>query len=176
MNESEHWRRCSACKKGIGFSTAYYVCSVSTCTRVGPGGFVFCSVPCFDTHIPTMRHREAWAEEQRAPSRAEDQAAEERHAPGEEAADGRPRRRIIVGEAPAPAAPRGTDLPVDVLVVASKLKAYVKARSGMNTSDTVLDPLSDQLRALADEAIEAARADGRKTVLARDVPKPVPAR
>ena len=60
------------------------------------------------------------------------------------------------------------ELPQDVLVVVSKLKAYVKARSGMNTSDNVVDVLSAQIRKLCDAAIEVANAEGRKTVLDRD--------
>jgi len=71
------------------------------------------------------------------------------------------KRRRIIG---APA----DELPLDVLVVVSKLKAYVKARSGMNTSDGVTDVLSAKLRKLCDAAIEVAQADGRKTVLDRD--------
>ena len=58
--------------------------------------------------------------------------------------------------------------PEEVLVVVSKLKAYVKARSGMNTSDAVADVLSDRLRRLCDEAIRRAERDGRKTVMERD--------
>ena len=50
----------------------------------------------------------------------------------------------------------------------SKLKAYVRARSGFNTSDRVVEPLSDAVRELCDRAIEKARADERKTVLERD--------
>ena len=72
------------------------------------------------------------------------------------------RRRIAVPQSAA------QDLPEDVLVVVSKLKAYVKARSGMNTSDGVVDVLSTKLRRLCDAAIEVAQADGRKTVLDRD--------
>jgi histone H3/H4 len=71
------------------------------------------------------------------------------------------KRRRIVG---APA----EDLPQDVLVVVSKMKAYVKARSGMNTSDGVTDVLSAKIRKLCDAAIEVAQADGRKTVMDRD--------
>lgn len=56
----------------------------------------------------------------------------------------------------------------DILVVASKLKAYIRTKSGMNTSASVLEVLSDRLRELCDEAIEVARQDGRKTVLDRD--------
>ena len=57
----------------------------------------------------------------------------------------------------------------EVLIVVSKLKAYIKAKSGMNTSDGIVPVLSEQVRAIADRAIESARADGRKTVLDRDV-------
>ena len=56
----------------------------------------------------------------------------------------------------------------EVLVVASKIKAYIREKSGMNTSSSVLDALSDRLRGLCDRAIENARADGRKTVMDRD--------
>jgi len=59
-------------------------------------------------------------------------------------------------------------VPRDVLVVVSKLKLYIRAISGMNTSDDVVGPLSDRLRLLCDDAVERARDDGRKTVMARD--------
>jgi histone H3/H4 len=38
----------------------------------------------------------------------------------------------------------------------------------MNTSDTVLEVLSDRLRQICDEGIRHAAADGRKTVMDRD--------
>ncbi|HEB80477.1 MAG TPA: hypothetical protein ENI71_01220 [Chromatiales bacterium] len=57
----------------------------------------------------------------------------------------------------------------EVLVVASKIKNYIREQSGMNTSAGVLDALSDRLRAICDQAIENARRDGRKTVKDRDV-------
>ena len=72
------------------------------------------------------------------------------------------KRRRIIG------APPTEDVPQDVLVVVSKMKAYVKARSGMNTSDGVTDVLSAKIRKLCDAAIEVANADGRKTVMDRD--------
>jgi histone H3/H4 len=56
----------------------------------------------------------------------------------------------------------------DVLIVTSKLKAYVKARSGMNTSDGVPLVLSAHVRRLARQAIRQAGTDDRKTVLDRD--------
>ena len=40
----------------------------------------------------------------------------------------------------------------------------------MNTSDGILEKLSDHLRALADIGMESAASEGRKTVLARDIP------
>ena len=59
----------------------------------------------------------------------------------------------------------------DVLVVVSKVKKYIRDRSGMNTSDAVAEALGDHVRSVCDEAIRAAAQDGRKTVLDRDVPK-----
>jgi len=56
----------------------------------------------------------------------------------------------------------------EVLVVASKIKNYIKANGDMKTSAGVLVSLSDRLRAMCDQAIESARSDGRKTVLDRD--------
>jgi len=57
----------------------------------------------------------------------------------------------------------------EVLVVVSKLKNYIRAKSGMNTAGGVAAVLSDRLRKLCDEAVENARKDGRKTVMERDV-------
>ncbi len=56
----------------------------------------------------------------------------------------------------------------EVLVVASKVKTYIKTSGDMKTSGSVLEVLSDRIRQLCDQAIEAARSDGRKTVLDRD--------
>jgi histone H3/H4 len=58
----------------------------------------------------------------------------------------------------------------EVLVVASKIKTYIKTKGDMKTSGNVLNALSDRLRSLCDQAIENARSDGRKTVLDRDIP------
>lgn len=165
-NESDAWRHCSTCKKPITFEQSYYECSVSTCTRKRTGLF-FCSLGCWEAHVPMMRHRDAWAVETRAPSRAAWQAeqaeaeASDRagSSPTQSAGEGEPRRRIV---------PSHDDLPRDVLVVVSKLKAYVRARSGMNTSDGVARVLSDALRRWCDQAIDNAARDGRKTVLDRD--------
>ena len=56
----------------------------------------------------------------------------------------------------------------ETLVVASKLKNYIREKSGMNTSAAVIDVLSNKLRGLCDQAVERAKQDGRKTVMDRD--------
>ena len=58
----------------------------------------------------------------------------------------------------------------EILVIASKVKQYIRSRSDMNTSANVMAVLSDRIRALCDEAIENARRDKRKTVKDRDIP------
>ena len=61
------WKKCSSCKKSIGFRALYWVCNVSTCNRKRTG-LAFCTVSCWDAHQPMMNHRESWAEERTAPS------------------------------------------------------------------------------------------------------------
>lgn len=56
----------------------------------------------------------------------------------------------------------------EILVVASKVKKYIKDSAGLNTSSNVLEELSGKVRALCDQAIENAKNDGRKTVMDRD--------
>ena len=56
----------------------------------------------------------------------------------------------------------------DSLVVASKLKAYIRSKSQMNTSGSVVQVLSDKLRMMCDQAMEHAKSEGRKTVMDRD--------
>jgi hypothetical protein len=162
---SASWKRCSVCKKDLPFGGEFFECSVSTCTS-GPRHPVFCSVSCWDQHVPVMRHRDAWAEQKRAPSRAQWQASQSGETGSSLAAA--PRRIVVESRtAPAPASPTAA-IPDDILVVASKLKAYIRARSGMNTSDSVMDALSDIIRRHADRAIENARAEARRTVMDRD--------
>ncbi len=158
------WRRCSACKQPIPFESVYWTCNVSTCNRSRTALF-FCSVSCWEVHLPGANHREAWAVEQRAPTRE--------RAAADAAAAAQPRRRIARPAAPAPtAAPARTaaagSTPREILIVASRLKDYIRAASGMSTSDRVLDPLSDLVREACDRAIENARRADRRTVLERD--------
>ena len=61
------------------------------------------------------------------------------------------------------------EVKTDILVVASKLKAYIKDASGLSTSDKVLPLISEKVRQICDQAIASAKNDGRKTVMDRDV-------
>ncbi|WP_347357733.1 hypothetical protein [Bdellovibrio sp.] len=153
---SQFWRKCSSCKKPISFGAKYFVCSVSTCNNERTG-YVFCSVPCFETHLPGARHRDAGAIEKIAPKTA----AEETH---------RTPARIIVKPTSTStvSSVAQSAAPQEVLIVASRLKEYIHARSEYNTSASVMDVLSDHVRIICDRAIENARADGRKTVMDRD--------
>jgi histone H3/H4 len=56
----------------------------------------------------------------------------------------------------------------EALVVASKLKNYIREKSSMNTSAAVIGILSEKIRMMCDQAIEKAKSDGRKTVMDRD--------
>jgi hypothetical protein len=130
-----------------------------------------------------MRHRESFALEKSAPSREESTRADGAArpvpaAPVPQHTGALPSPRSLasagasgaaaVSPARPPAGAPPTEAAREILIVASKLKAYVRARSGMNTSDAVLDVLSDAVRALCDEAIQGAKRDGRKTVMDRD--------
>lgn len=148
---TDHWRKCSTCKKPIGFNSKYWVCNVSTCNTKRLG-LAFCSVPCWDGHVPMVRHRDSWSIEKVAPTRE----AWDREQSGTPAIE-------------SETAMDKKDLEKEVLVVVSKLKGYIKEKSGgMSTSAEVMDLLSDRLRRACDEAIQSARQDGRKTVMSRD--------
>ena len=56
----------------------------------------------------------------------------------------------------------------EILVVASKVKTYIRTSGEMKTSASVLQALSDRIRSMCDHAVANARNDGRKTVLDRD--------
>jgi hypothetical protein len=147
------WRRCSACKNPIELGSVYWTCNVSTCNRKRTG-LVFCSVTCWEVHLPSANHRESWAVERRAPETLEPE--------GGDAAGGR--RHRVGSDA---AAQKGHE----VLIVASRLKDYVRETSGFSTSDRVLEPLSEIVRRVCDDAIQNATREGRRTVLDRDVPR-----
>jgi len=173
------WHNCSSCKKPLAFGAPYWECSVSTCSKARIALY-FCSMSCWDAHLPEARHREAWAIEKRAPSRA----AHEAQLSSERAVRDQPivRQPAAASSAAAPAVviptgatPLSDKFDKDVLIVVSKLKKYVKDRSEMNTSEGVIDVLSEHLRLICDEAIANAHRDGRRTVMDRDV-RPVTGR
>ena len=161
MADESQWRRCSACKKPIALGAKYWTCNVSTCNRKRTG-LAFCSVTCWEVHLPSANHREAWAVEQTAAL-----SPEAGPGPANSESPRQGRRRIVRPESPGGA---DSKLSTEVLIVASRLKEYVRAQSGFNTSDRVLSPLSDTVRRLCDEAIENATREGRTTVLDRDIP------
>ena len=74
------------------------------------------------------------------------------------------KKRIMVNNE----VPGNENIPHDILVVASKLKNYIKARHGLNTSADVIERISDIIRSRCDEAAVWARSDGRKTLMDRD--------
>ena len=119
----EIWRNCSSCKKGIPLGAAYQKCNVSSCRKQ-----VFCSVNCWSLHDEIMGHKSAWAEEEKAPLNKGDEK--------------KPRRRIVAGSS----AGKPVNYPMDILIVASKLKDYVKQKHDMNTSANVMEKLSDIVR------------------------------
>src|SRR4051812_3677141 len=192
------WLHCSACRKEIPFGATHWVCSVSTCNRARTQ-LVFCSVSCWDSHVATLRHRDSWAVEARAPTRAEaavgrgssvndypeaspvapaseaptqplgrpaamtsaghhlafESAAERPPAGAHVAGAGEPARRIIAPVSAVDSAERIPDhaAPVlsasferEVLIVVSKMKKYIRERSGMNTSDAIAEGLSEHVR------------------------------
>ncbi len=130
----------------------YYLCSVSTC-QSKVTNYAFCSVGCWDAHVPMERHRPDGA------------GALERVAPkslaGAEAQPSAPAAKAVI----ASSKPLGDD---EVLVVVSKVRKYISDQSGLNTSAEVYDTLSEKIKRLCDRAIEESRAHGRKTVMSRD--------
>lgn len=197
-----YWKKCSSCKQEIAYSKTYWTCSVSTCKQKRVY-YVFCSVACWDSHVPVMNHKNAWAEEHQAPSfknwkelqeslglPINQDAKNNKTLPSKDGFDGKhandnqsTQRRILVQTssysnplnskvASAKTEPmlEETDSSQDgdILIVASKLKNYIKNKSNMNTSAVVLEVLSDHIRKLCDIAIRNAQKEGRKTVLDRD--------
>jgi histone H3/H4 len=57
----------------------------------------------------------------------------------------------------------------DIMVVASKVKKFVREKAGFNTSAEILEVLSRKVEKICLDGIEKAKADGRKTVKARDL-------
>jgi hypothetical protein len=148
------WEKCRTCGNEIPYSSRYFTCSVSSCNKKS-NPIVFCSVHCWDIHAPVMNHKNAGAEENMSPPR--------------------PNRRIVVGPSQESQSPtknkiitNSSEMETEILIVASKLKQYIKEKGDMNTSANVMERLSEIVRNLCDDAIYKARQEGRKTVMDRD--------
>lgn len=152
MEAEDFWKKCSACKKTIPFGAKYYTCSVSTCNGKRTG-YVFCSVNCFETHLPGARHKDAAAVEEKAPMKS----ARE------------PQRRLIGSQPLSKPSNKQISQGGDVLIIASRLKEFITEQSEFNTSASVMQVLSNHIRHVAMQAIDNAREDGRKTVMEQDL-------
>ena len=195
---SDAWMKCTECRNDIDYGAVYWQCSVSTCNR-SRMPLYFCSVVCWDSHLSTVRHRDAGAVEVRAPSREtwQREQADSASAPVPRAMAATPDRpgsgaggnpaprpmpqasapvsvttRKVVTDTPAGGVAMSDATDKDILIVVSKMKKYIKDRAGMNCSDGAVDLLSEHVRAICDESIRAAAQAERKTVLERDVPRP----
>ena len=56
----------------------------------------------------------------------------------------------------------------EVLVIASKVKSYIKNTGGLNSSAAIFEILSQKVKEICDAAIENAKNDKRKTVKEKD--------
>jgi hypothetical protein len=176
-DELTHWRYCSSCKKAIDFNQKYFECSVSTCVGKRTG-YVFCSLFCWERHLPGAKHRDAGAVEKISPNKedwkrelAGDASLAQLNVPlsgGNTTQPQQGQRRIVNSVSQTKNVPTASNIHAEILVVVSKMKSYVKEVADMNTSGDVADILSDIIREACDKAINSARADGRKTVMARD--------
>lgn len=149
-----YYRKCSSCKKEIGFGKIYQVCEVTSCKK-----HAFCSVNCWNLHNEVMGHKSAGAIEERAP-----------FAPFQDNSEPAP-RRILVNPNKAESTStshKKTSMDEEILIVASKLKQYIKEKYDINTSANVMEALSDIVRKATDEACRHAIESGRKTVMDRD--------
>lgn len=142
--------------------------------------------------MPGAKHRNAGAIEKKSPTLQQYQAslneagAVQNQAPTSSSTaspqtssanpNSQPVRRIIVNQ-PTSAGTNGSasnssakksSMAHEVLVVVSKMKQHIRDLSEMNVSEDVNQILSDIIRKECERAIEKARADGRKTVMARD--------
>src|SRR5438552_2156841 len=115
------WMVCSSCRKPIGYGAKYFECSVSTCNRARVR-LVFCSVGCWDVHLPEAHHREAWAVEAEAPRSAgavPPAPPPAARAPAPSPSPPRPASPVAPSAPPAPGRLAAADED-DVLIVVSK--------------------------------------------------------
>ncbi|MDH4467890.1 MAG: hypothetical protein QE271_07520 [Bacteriovoracaceae bacterium] len=159
-NAHSYWRKCGSCKKEIAYQTTYQVCGIASCQK-----FAYCSVDCWSLHNSILNHKSAWSEDRISPKKEESNFLAESAPPTGV-------RRVVItppksGQQtnPASAVTYSSD---DILIVASKLKQFVKDKHDLNTSANVMKILSDHVRTFTDRAAMKAKSEGRKTLLDRD--------
>ena len=186
MDDSTIWERCNSCRKPIHFGEKYFLCSVSTCKNPRTG-VRFCSADCWDAHLGSARHREAWAEDAIAPRQGsaptprQASPAQKSATPPHKMVDPAPYgnsrppvRKIIDSPPPSSTDAAGSSTAavpkdLDTLIVVSKVKQLIKDHSGFSTSQCCIDALTAKVAEAAIKAIESAESAGRKTVMGRDV-------
>lgn len=155
MNEADQsfWRKCGSCKKEINYNSTYQVCGQTACQK-----FAYCSIDCWSLHNSVMNHKNGWSEDRQAPKKENEGV-----------------RRIITPQKTTPSQSHSQSdqaqnkiLEQEILIVASKLKQYVKDKHDLNTSADVMEILSQKVRKLTDQASQKAKSEGRKTLLDRD--------
>jgi histone H3/H4 len=178
MELPKFWKNCSSCKKEIKFKEIYFECNVTTCQGKRTG-LVFCTVFCWERHLPGAKHRDAYAIEKLSPSVEiyKNELILEAKASGPSSVPSASSISVATTTAAATAAAirpsqsssaNNIALETEVLVVVSKMKNYIQAKADMNTSGDVSEILSHMIRRACDEAILNAKQAGRKTVMARD--------
>ncbi len=61
-----YFAKCATCRKEIPYGATYYRCSVRSC-NIGKDTLRFCSIACWEKHLPTARHKNASYIEEGAP-------------------------------------------------------------------------------------------------------------
>ncbi len=151
--DQNYWRKCGSCKKEIPYNSTYQVCGASSCQK-----FAYCSVDCWSLHDSIMNHKNGWCEDRISPNKETEGV----------------RRLVIPQKTAAQSTPTSSStntnqaLENEILIVASKLKQYIKDKHDLSTSADVMDILSTKVRRLTDQAAIKAKSEGRKTLMARD--------
>ena len=57
---------------------------------------------------------------------------------------------------------------MDSFLVQSKIKRYIKEKTGLNTSAAFFEPLNKDIRESVEQAVARAQKAGRKTVMGKD--------
>lgn len=149
MSEQDqtYWRKCGSCKKEIQYNSTYQVCGASSCQK-----FAYCTVDCWSLHDSIMNHKNGWCEDRISPKKEQEGV----------------RRLVIPQKVTTQTTQTSNALENEILIVASKLKQYIKDKHDLSTSADVMDVLSTKVRRLTDQAALKAKSEGRKTLMDRD--------